>query len=100
MAKTSTQRLVRDLEEAIEAVTHEVKRGAQHLGRDAEDEIGAALEKAGEAGRRLAAEAQRRGEVIARVATREVRAHPFAAAAAVAAVAGLILVLATRRDHR
>lgn len=99
MAKSNTERLVRDLEAAVDDIAHDVRRTARHLSEEAEAQLRPALRKAADAGCRIATEARERGLAASQTAARQARAHPLATAAIVAAVVGFAATALSRRTR-
>jgi ElaB/YqjD/DUF883 family membrane-anchored ribosome-binding protein len=99
MTDTPT-RLATDLAEGYEEVTRGLARMSKHIGVDASDGVSQAAHKFVHAASDLAEQIRRQSEHLARKAGEEVRDHPAATAALVAAAVGLLGFAATASRHR
>lgn len=100
MSKSLAKTIVRDVDDALEDVLHELKKAGVRLGDDAEDALSRAAARLTEAAHALATEARARSKTLADGTVREVKAHPLAAAAVAATAAALIGLAIARRPDR
>ncbi len=99
MADKSTQ-LATELTEAYEDVTRGLARMTKHLGADTGDAVSQAAHKFVHAASDLAEQIHSQSDHLAKKAGAEVREHPAATAALVAAAVGLLGYAVTTSRHR
>lgn len=98
MAKSAVKKLSRDLEDVLAEVLDTLKKSADQTHDEAHEALSRSVVSLAEAAQSLMEEAKARSSAVAKVAAKEVKDHPVAAAAAVAvAAAAVVGLLAARR---
>lgn len=90
MTKSATQKIARQVEDAVEEVGQDLRKASRRISHEAEKTVTRAMAKFGDGAREVAAEARHRGRAVAETTTETVRAHPLKSVAILAGVAALI----------
>lgn len=101
MPSKTPRSLSRDVEQVVDEVVHDVRRGAKRLRAEAGEVAGRTAVAINRSAKAIAAEAKDRGEVLADTASQAIKARPMTAVAVVAgaaAITGFLIGRLLRRD--
>lgn len=96
MSKSSTKRMARDLDDAIEEVSRQLRRAGEGVTDEARANFADAAASLRRSAERLADDARHETRRLTRVAMKQVRRHPLEAAAIAAGAAALVGLLLMR----
>jgi len=98
MSKSLTREIKHEVQDTMEDVARSLRAAADNLSDDAEDAVAEAAQVLRQAAHDLVERTPAEAKRLAQLAAKEVKAHPFAtAAAALSAAAALITLLGVTR---
>lgn len=97
MTKSVAKALTHEIDDVLDEVVHSLKKLSKHLGDDVTDELSQTTASLADAAVKLAGEAKTKGKALVKVAGKEAREHPAAAAALVAAAVALVGLAVVRQ---
>lgn len=90
MRKSVAKKMTHNLDNAIEDVLRELKKGGERLGHEVDDALSQAMARLRDATHGMTAGAGNQSRALAKGAVKEVRNHPIAAAAVAASAVALV----------
>ncbi len=98
MGKTVAKQIANEVDDVLDDVAHNLKKMARHLSEDAGDALSASAAALAHSTVSLIEDAKARSKVVADKAIEQVREHPAATAAIVAAAVAVIGLALSRRN--
>lgn len=97
MTKSMTKKIVRNLDDALDEVLHQLRKAGEGVSEEARESFIEASVKLRHAAENVADEARREARHLTRSAIKEVRSHPTEAAVLAVGAVALIGLLLVRR---